>query len=232
MRLYGRVPVLEALLDETITVTRLVVARPIDDIAAAAKQRGVRVERSTPQAVSRLSGNARHDQGVVAEIATPNLVELADWLAPPPDDPPDLVLLDGVTTPSNVGMIIRSAAGAGAGVVLPRRGTAELGPLVVKASAGIALKALILRCTAPAEAVDALATAGYEVVGLAAAQGASVLDEPVRHPACVVAGSETTGISEAVAQRVTTWRHIPLANGVESLNVAVATAVAVFGLAR
>jgi len=236
--IYGRMPVLEALLDRRAPgVTRLVLARrargeAVDRIVTAAAERGVRLERADPARVTRLSGNGRHDQGVVAIMAAPGRAELDEWL-PAHGGPLALLVLDGLTNPANVGMIIRTAAAAGLdGVVLPRSGSPEMGPLVVKASAGVALWATVLGAPEPAAAVTALAGAGVEVIGLAGARGEGLwgLDLPRR--AAFVLGNETTGVSPAVAGLVERWCAVPLEHGVESLNVAAAAAVVAFELAR
>ena len=231
-------PVLEALLDPRApAITRLVLARraqgeAVDRIVAAAVERGVRLERADPARVTRLSGNGRHDQGVVAIVTAAGRAELDDWLAAH-DGPVALLVLDGLTNPANVGMIIRTAAAAGLdGVVLPRSGSPDVGPLVVKASAGVALWATVLGAPDPPAAVTALAAAGVAVIGLAGARGDALwgLDVPPR--AAFVLGNETTGVSPAVADLIERWCTVPLQHGVESLNVATAAAVVAFELAR
>jgi 23S rRNA (guanosine2251-2'-O)-methyltransferase len=231
-------PVLEALLDPRApAITRLVLARraegdAVDRIVAAAARRGVRLERADPDRVTRLSGNGRHDQGVVAVVAAPGQSELDGWLAAH-GGPLALLLLDGLTNPANVGMIIRTAAAAGLdGVVLPRSGSPELGPLVVKTSAGVALWATVLGSPEPAAAASTLAAAGVAVIGLSGARGEPLwgLDVPPR--AAFVLGNETTGVSPGVGELVDRWCAVPLQGGVESLNVAAAAAVVAFELAR
>ena len=74
-------------------------------------------------------------KGVFADVVAPRMLPLAVAL-----DHADLrtvLVLDGITTPANVGMILRSATAAGVdGVVVPRRGVASIDPLVVKAYLG------------------------------------------------------------------------------------------------
>src|SRR4051794_26025076 len=142
---FGRMPVREALADETIAIDKVVIAHgsrgdSVDELVAAAKARGVRVEWASAQRVTRISRNGRHDQGVVADIVAPGLGHLDTWLDSGGHG--QLVVLDGLTNPANVGMIVRCVTAAGmAGIVLPRFGNAEMGPLVVKASAGTAFRA-------------------------------------------------------------------------------------------
>ena len=236
---YGRMPVLEALLDETLVVDKVVVARPahgpsVDELLAAARRRGVPVERAEAARVTRLSRNGRHDQGVVADVVAPGLADLDHWLASSSGgrlQPIDVVVLDGVTNPANVGMLLRVATGAGMAVVLPRQGSPDLGPLVVKASAGVAFRARVLRAATAVDGCRSLVAAGWSPVVLDATAPTTIW-EPLPSPTALVIGGETGGIGPAVAALALERRAIPLLAGVDSLNVATAAAVAAFELAR
>jgi len=234
---YGRMPVLEALLDEALAVDKVVLARSahggsVDDLVAAAHRRGVPVERADATRVTRLSRNGRHDQGVVADVVAPGLADLDAWLAAPGGAPAvDVVVLDGVTNPANVGMVLRVATAAGLAVALPRQGSPDLGPLVVKASAGVAFRAQVLRCATAEAGCRSLAAAGWALVALDADAPATIWD-PFPARVALVLGGETEGISAPVAELVAERRSIPLQAGVESLNVATAAAVAAFELGR
>jgi 23S rRNA (guanosine2251-2'-O)-methyltransferase len=239
LTVFGRMPVLEALDDDRVAVRRVLVARTargeaVEEILAAAARRGLRVARVAPEKVTRVSGNGRHDQGVVAEVAAPALEELSAWLGRRgPGAPAAVLVLDGVTNPANVGMIVRTATAAGLhGLVLPRAGSPEVGPLVVKASAGVALDATILRCPTAGAGVEALGQAGFTVYGLGAGAATTLFDAELATRAAFVLGNETAGISPAVAGGVDAWLSLPLHNGVESLNVASAAAVVAYELVR
>ena len=233
--IYGRMAVVEALGDAATEVSLVLLARSargdtVDDIVRLAAERGVSLKRVAPEKVTRVSGNGRHDQGVVAEIEAPGLVELDDWLAG--HRPDALLVLDGVTNPANVGMIVRTVTAAGLdGVVLPRAGSPDVGPLVVKASAGVAFRATILSTATALDGVESLTEAGLEVIGLRAG-APSLFDGELPRRAAFVLGSEHEGVSAAVTDRVASWRSLPLANGVESLNVAVAAGILAYELAR
>src|SRR5258708_20707506 len=171
--IYGRMPVLEALSDPRVAVSQVFVSRQakgdsIDEIIAAAARRGISVGRVSPERVTRISRNGRHDQGVVADVDAPGRLGLDLWIADhPAPATAALLVLDGVTNPANVGMIVRTATAAGLdGGVLPRAGSPEVGPLVIKASAGVAFRAAILSTRSAAEAVRRLAEAGFDVLGL------------------------------------------------------------------
>jgi 23S rRNA (guanosine2251-2'-O)-methyltransferase len=228
--IYGRMPVLEALLDPAIRVDKVLLARTargdsVDEIIEAARARGVAVQRVAPEKVTRVSGNGRHDQGVVADVDAPGLRELDDEI---PGGRLALLVLDGVTNPANVGMVIRTATGAGLdGVVLPRAGSPDVGPLVVKASAGVAFRANVLQTPTAREAVQRLRRAGLEIVGLRAG-GDSLFDAELPDRVAFVLGNETDGVSVDVDR----WVSIPMANDVESLNVAVAAGIVAYEITR
>jgi len=236
---YGIRPVLAALTDERLTVDKVLVAEgarsgSIREIVAAAQARGVAVRRVPAQRINLLSVNPRHDNGVLADVVAPRMRTLADALGGKHHERPDTVLvLDGIKTPANVGMILRSATAAGlGGVVVPHRGVADLDPLVVKASAGVAFRAPVLRCDTAEEAAERLVEAGYEVVGLAADATETIFETRVEPPVAFVLGSETEGVTAAVRPYVARWVSIPMPGDVESLNVASAAAVVSFEIVR
>lgn len=144
-----------------------------------------------------------------------------------------LWLLDGITNAANVGMILRSAVAFGVdGVVLPRRGCPEVGPLVIKASAGIAYEAPILRVPSVRDALAVASTHAVEVVALSGEAKASLDTVAVPRRCMLALGNETEGVSAAVRAACGASWSIPMAAGAESLNVAVAASVVGYELAR
>lgn len=234
---YGRKPALEALADPAVTVDKLWIASNargelIEDITAAARARGVRPERRPPRDVTRLSRNGRQDQGVALDVLAPRMTALDAFLADAPATA-QVMLLDGVTTPGNVGLILRVATAAGFdGVVLPRAGCPEVGPLVIKASAGVAFRAPILRAPSAAEAATALGAAGFVLIGLAASGADDLYLTPLPPRAAWVLGGETAGLSAGVEALLDRRVRIPMRGAVESLNVATAAAVVSFEVQR
>ncbi|MFC4853539.1 TrmH family RNA methyltransferase [Actinophytocola glycyrrhizae] len=232
---FGRKPVLEALADRRLDVDKVILADNARGAAAreiidAAGARSVRVERASAHRVKVLAGNGKQDQGVLADVVAPRMRRLADGLAA---RPATVLVLDGITTPANVGMILRTATAAGVeGIVVPRRGVAGIDPLVVKASAGVAFHAPVLRCYTAEEACAALRDAGYPLYALDGAARQSLFAATLPRRAAYVLGGETAGVSPEVRKHVTGLVSIPMAGGVESLNVASAAAVLCFDLVR
>lgn len=234
---YGRKPVLEVVRDRSLVVDKLLVARGakgdvVQEILRAAKKRGLKVQKVEPRRVTQISKNSRQDQGVVADVEAPAMQAVHAWLPTAPKRA-HLLALDGVTTPGNVGMCIRAVAAAGLdGVVLPRTGTSGLGPLVLKASAGTAFKAPILRTADLDPALASLQAAGFQVFALAGEADASLFDVDLPDRAVFVLGSESTGVSPATRARTDRSLHIPMAEGIESLNVACAATLVAFEVVR
>ncbi|PLW82216.1 23S rRNA (guanosine(2251)-2'-O)-methyltransferase RlmB [Kineobactrum sediminis] len=237
LTVYGRKPVLEALLDPALTCHALHLADsnretgPVRDILRAAEQRGIPVHRHNRAELARISHNGRQDQGVAADILCPGFRQLADYLAAPPTASRQrLLALDGITNPQNMGMIIRSAAaGAIDGILCSRRGNAALGPLVIKASAGTLYRAPLLHCDTLPSALADCRKAGFEVCTLRADAPLSLFEHRPRGHCIYVLGNETEGVSEAVQAQADQGLAIPMNNGVESLNVAVTASLIAFG---
>jgi 23S rRNA (guanosine2251-2'-O)-methyltransferase len=234
---YGRKPVLEALDDATLQVDKVILAEglrgePVRAILAAARQRRVPVRRASAHRVKVLAGNGRHDQGVLADVVAPRMARIEEFVDSLGAAAAAVLVLDRVTNPANVGMLLRSATAAGLdGVLLPRRGVPAIDPLVVKASAGVAFRAPVLRASTAAGGCATLRAAGFAVYGLDAG-GASLLDTELPERVALVLGNETDGLSAEVRCELDGVLAIPMHGGVESLNVASAGAVAAFELLR
>jgi 23S rRNA (guanosine2251-2'-O)-methyltransferase len=103
---------------------------------------------------------------------------------------------------------------------------------VIKASAGVAFHAPVLRCATAAQACSDLRAAGYPLFALDAGASTSIFTASLPARSAFVLGSETFGVGSEVRALVTGWLSIPMAGGVESLNVASAAAVLCFELVR
>lgn len=234
---YGRKPVLEALDDRALRIDKVVLAEgqrgePVRAILDAARRAGVEVQWATPHRVKVLAGNGRHDQGVLADVVAPRMAPIGEFLDEIGDRPAAVLVLDRLTNPANVGMILRSATAAGLdGVLLPRRGLPAIDPLMIKASAGVAFRAPVLRSATVEEGCAALSAAGFAVFGLDAG-GDSLLTAELPDRVALVLGNETDGLSASLRPSLDGILAIPMHGGVESLGVASAGAVAAFELAR
>ncbi|WP_454721247.1 MULTISPECIES: TrmH family RNA methyltransferase [Cupriavidus] len=142
----------------------------------------------------------------------------------------DCIILDGVQDAGNVGSILRSAAAAGIGHAFLVTGSAfAWSSKTLRAAMGANFHLNIVEhCTfdmlAPRLAVPLLATSSH-------AQ-ADVFDTDLRMPVGWVVGNEGSGVSREWMARVDRTVGIPQPGGLESLNVAAATAICLFEAVR
>jgi len=236
LTVYGRNAALESLRNETLNCHAVHLATSnredgiITEIRQWAENRGVPIKLHSREALARISRNGRQDQGVAVDIQCPSFRSVEDYLAAPADSPQRILALDSVTNPQNLGMIIRSAtAGSIDGIVVPRKGTAALGPLVIKASAGTIYRAPLLLCQTLPQALRLFREAGAQVCALEAGSPHSLFDHR-EHNLCVyILGNESDGISAESSGLADISLSIPMRNGVESLNVAVTASLVAFG---
>ncbi len=232
--IYGRKPVLEVLMNDELQVDKVAIADKarghiIDDILTLATDRGVSILRMEAKRISRLSRNEKQDQGVVADVIAPAMDSLERYLellgaAKKGEESIHLLALNGVTTPRNVGMVMRSSTALGMdGLIYPRKGCPNISPLIVKASAGVIFRTRILRCEYLQKGLDLAKKEGFRIYGLSGYGKQTIYDVSTYAKRSIfVMGGETAGIDEKVGKLVDEWLRIPMANGVESLNVACA----------
>jgi 23S rRNA (guanosine2251-2'-O)-methyltransferase len=238
LTLYGRKAVLEALADPSLDCRTLHLADSnrgggtLADIERLAAQRKMTSRHHTRQELARISRNGKQDQGVALDVYCPDFGDLDTFLssnAAGPARPLRILALDGVTNPQNMGMALRSAAAAGVdGFLYGERGNPSLGPLVIKASAGAVFRAPLLRCRSIVEAASQLLAGGFTLYRLQAQASRSLWATPFAERALFVLGGETEGISQPLRDLPGKDLAIPMAGGVESLNVAVSASLVAF----
>lgn len=228
---YGRKPVMEVLENQELTIDKVLIDQRakgdiIKDIIAICKQRSITLQKVDAAKVSKISKNPKQDQGVVADIVSPQAADAAAFLEANNAKETILIALDGVTTPTNVGMVIRSCTALGVdGIVLPRKGSAKISPLVIKASAGVVFKSTLLKCERLTPIVKQAKQKGFKIYGLSGDKGSNIYTTSFHKKSIFVMGNESNGVSTAIAELVDEWLSIPMANSVESLNIACAATV-------
>lgn len=235
LTLYGRKPVLEALQSSQVSLQRLHLSKRnkpaaiLEEIVALAEQRGAEIRYHDPAALSRISRNGQQDQGVAADLFCPTHQLLDDFLDKTTGNF-RLLMLDGLTNPQNLGMIVRSVAASPVdGLLFSEKDNMRIGPLVIKASAGALFRAPLIRCSSNIEAVKKLKEQhSATFYGLAGDSIDSLFETKLRDPAVIVLGGETQGISNEITQQIDHLLGIPMNRGVESLNVAVSAALAAY----
>ena len=237
LTIYGRKPVLEALQDIRLSPSRLHLAdsnRPggiVDQIKELAKTREVDVQVHARQALSRISKNGKQDQGVALDLFCPEFDSLDNFYDAEVHSSNEFkaVLLDGITNPQNVGMIIRSCCAAGINAIFyPKRSVSALGPLVIKGSAGTLFNAPIIQCEDARLTAQSLQARGFDIAVLDSHAETSLFDFKPAKPTVYVLGGETNGVDNTIKNAASVSLRIPMTNNVESLNVAISAALVVF----
>lgn len=236
LTIYGRKPVLEALQNPQVRIYKLHLADSnrrdgiVKEIVDAAEREGIEVAWHERRALSRISKNGKQDQGVAADLQLKAYRPCSD--IPTNRDTHTrhiYIALDGVKNPQNLGMIIRSVAASGIdGLILPKKGCAALSPLVIKASAGALFNCPIFHCDTLQPELQRLQKAGVEIACLSSHAEQSLFESQSDTSRVYVLGNETEGVSSATQALSDCALQIPMANGVESLNVAVTAALLAF----
>ncbi len=233
LTIYGRQAVLEALKDDTLHIYKLHLclsnkpATILERIVSEAKRRDIPIAYHDKKVLSRISKNARQDQGVALDIVAALFTDTETFLAT--YGAYRVIARDDNTNPQNVGMIVRScAAGAIDAIVLPSKGTASITPLTVKASAGTLFKIPIVRTDSLRDTLTRLKENGATLYTLSshASSDYKTIDYPEK--AVFILGNESEGVSEATAALCDESIAIAMRRGVESLNVAVTAALLAF----
>jgi 23S rRNA (guanosine2251-2'-O)-methyltransferase len=201
------------------------------ELLGGAKALHIAVERVPLAKLNVLCGTAEH-QGVAARISPVEYAQLKPLLASCAETA-ILVVLDQVQHPRNVGLIVRSALGAGAhGVVVPAKGGALVDDTVLHASAGAALRLPIAMVSNVSQALRTMKEEGFWIFGLDAAAEESVFTAKWARRTALVIGNETKGMRGPTRKECDVLARIPLAAGLESLNAAVAAGIALFEAAK
>jgi len=228
--IHGRKPVLEAL-NGGYEVARIHVSsraqgKIVDEIENFARAKGIEVERVTDNRINALTRSGQH-QGVAADIRAQRMQSLPAFLEQRSGRKyaSRILVLDGIHNPANLGMILRTVTAAGLdGVVVPHEETAKIGAVAIKASAGVAFKAPILRVDNVLNAVAQLKEDRFELIAVDSG-GEPAFSVDFGDRIALVLGNETNGIGPEVRSLCSRTISLPLHNGVESLNVAIAASV-------
>ena len=233
----GRNAVLEAIRAER-TIERLYVLEgPADgamqSVLRAAKKKNIRINFVKKDRLNKLAESDKH-QGTVAIAAAYAYVEVDDILKAARDknEPPFIIILDGIEDPHNLGAIIRTANQAGAhGVIIPKRHAAGLTAVVAKTSAGALNYTPVAKVTNLARTIDELKEAGLWFA-CADMDGELMYDCNLTGAIGLVIGSEGSGAGKLVKEKCDFTVKIPMFGQVDSLNASVAAGVLSYEIVR
>ena len=204
-----------------------------EELAERARALGVRVEFVDRTWLDRKAEGAH--QGVLAQRQALSLADEKAFEAAWPDMPgPRLILaLDGVQDPRNLGACLRSAGAAGVqAVLLPKRNSAPVNAAALKTAAGVAENLFIVSVTNLARRLDWLKAQGAWLTGAAGEADRTCFEADFTGDTVLVMGGEEKGLKRLTREKCDQLVRIPMAEGVESLNVSVAAGVLLFEAVR
>lgn len=206
---------------------------PIQSIVREAKKTDCIIQYVKRERLDQMSETKKH-QGVIAYAAAYEYAEVEDILkaAKEKDEPPFIILLDGIEDPYNLGAMIRTAHQAGAhGIIIPKRRAVGLTAVVAKASAGAINYLPVAKVTNITATMEELKEKGMWFV-CADMDGQLMYDLDLKGPIGLVLGNEGEGVSRLVKEHCDFIAKIPMVGQVDSLNASVAMGVLTFEIIR
>ena len=233
----GRNPVIE-LLKSDRTIDKLFVAKgsmegTINVIMSMAREKGIVISEVDRKKLDSLAGGSTH-QGVAAQVTPYKYYTVDDMLkeAESKGEPPFLIILDEVEDPHNLGSIIRTANICGAhGVIIPKRRSATMTPIVAKASAGAVEYTKVAKVTNITQTIRELKEKGLWIIGTDM-DGEYCYSSNLKGPIAIVIGNEGKGISRLVRESCDLVVRIPVLGEINSLNASVAAGIIMYEIVR
>jgi 23S rRNA (guanosine2251-2'-O)-methyltransferase len=209
--------------------------RRLGRLLTEARESGVTPRPVDREELDRLAPISNH-QGVVAETEMPSAqgeVEL-DRILRGLTEPPFLLVLDGIQDPHNLGACLRSADAVSIhAVIAPKDNSVGLTPVACKVASGAAETVPFIQVTNLARTLRHLKDA-YRLwlVGLAGEGEADFYAIDLKGPLALVMGGEEKGLRRLTREQCDVLARLPMRGSVESLNVSVATGIALFEIGR
>ena len=204
--------------------------RRMQRIRTAARSRGIRYDLVPRARLDRVSEGVAHN-GCAVRSAPVAFSEIAD-LVRPEGEPSRLLLVDDLTDPHNLGAILRTAAALSIdGVVIAGPSAPPLGGAVAKAAAGLLGRVPLARARVAADALVSLRNHGYWAFAADAA-GTPIGDVQRLSRWVLCIGAEKRGLRAKTRSEVDEFVAIPMAEGVESLNLSVSAGILLWELSQ
>ncbi len=237
-KLIGRKPVLDALEAEEpidkIFIQSGAQGNVIRRIYRLARQQQIPIVQADRQKMEKLSAAGKH-QGVVALLPPVEYVALEELVSKikKQSEPANMLILDRIQDPHNMGAILRSAEIFGVqGVVFSSRENVPITEVVVKASAGAVFHLPLCRVGNLAAAVRYLKEAGIWVYASSSHGSRDIREMDFTRPHAVLIGSEGKGVRPLLLKESDEHFAIPQQGKTESLNVSVAAGIILWEVFR
>ena len=237
--LFGKHAVLAALKNPARVIKRLLVTKRGGDQYLAEfsefnqSNRPLTPEIVPPEMLEKILPTDCVHQGIALQTSPLPETDLGETCRINRDEPHLLLILDQVTDPHNVGAIIRSAAAFGARAIIStdRHSPPESGSLAKSASGALEILPWV-RVTNLGRALDQLAEMGYWRLGLDGTAETSIRQADFGQNIALVMGAEGRGLRKGTQSHCDALIKLPIRPHVESLNVSVAAAIALYEFSR
>ena len=170
-------------------------------------------------------------QGVIAIVPPFEYCEIEDILdyAKSKNEPPFILILDGIEDTHNLGAIIRTAETAGVhGIIIPKRRAASVNSTVSKISCGAVEYMRIARVNNITDNINTLKKNGVWVCGTSISADKYYFNQDLTGPIAIVIGNEGKGMSNLVEKNCDFLIKIPMMGKIESLNASVSTGIVLY----
>lgn len=233
----GRNPVIEVLKSDR-QIDKIMIANgakegSIKKIIGMAKDKNIVVQYVDKNKLDEISTSHAH-QGVIAMVGDYKYYELDELIEDAKNKEGDMffIILDEITDPHNLGTIIRTADAVGAhGVIIPKRRSVHITPVVAKASAGAVEYVPVCKVTNIVNTIKRLKEEGLWIAA-ADMDGEVFYEQNLTGPLGLVIGSEGFGISRLVKQNCDFTVKMPMTGNVTSLNASVAGGILLYEIFR
>jgi 23S rRNA (guanosine2251-2'-O)-methyltransferase len=180
-----------------------------------------------------VKGNHQGVAAWMALVAFQQLDEVLPFIFEQGENPL-LLMLDNITDVRNFGAICRSAECMGVhAVIIPLTGSAPANEEAMKASAGALTKIRICRVKSLFTTLEYLQQSGVQVFSTAlTGQSISLPEANFKEPCCILMGAEGRGVHPKLNGMADQVIRIPQATEFDSLNVSVATGIALYEALR
>lgn len=218
---------------DSLLIQRGELSGSIKPIIAECKEKGIIVKEVDSKKLDFMCGHAHH-QGVIMIAAAHEYSTVEEILrrAEEKNEPPFIVICDGLEDPHNLGAIIRTADAAGAhGIIIPERRSVSLSGIVGKTSAGALEYVPVARVKNLTNTIKELKEKGIWVY-CADMDGTPYRKADLSGAIALVVGSEGDGVSRLVKENCDGVLQIPMKGNVNSLNASVAAAILIFEAAN
>ncbi len=235
--IYGTRAIIEAI-ESGKEVDKLFVQKDVknelsSELLKLCRDLSIPVQRVPIEKLNRIT--RKNHQGAIAYLSAVVFASLDNLIseAYQKGENPLFIMLDRVTDVRNFGAIARTAECAGVhGIIVPSRGTAQIGSDAMKTSAGALNYMPVCRADNLKLTIKDLQENGIQVIACSEKADETIYQKDFSQPVVLLMGSEEDGISPEYLKLCDDHAKLPITGKIESLNVSVATGIITYEVVR